>query len=216
MHERALYAAHPINTYGTPLVAAYLRYLSQSFPQASEIIDPASDAVKREVERIKQEFSRDPTSGEFSQKLYNEVGAKKVMEYFAHLVRVTAGAGAGLAIPINSRKVQSSYFIPAGIAKELRTIFANGPIWVVVAYAGLRVPHFERYSIAQIRLNTVQTYVCSQQSKKDGEPEELFDFVAETGEVFEQLSVASTRARIYTQLSGGGWDRNTLKPYFIE
>lgn len=214
MNRQSLYAAHPINIYGTQFAAAYLRYLSETFPQVSEIIDPSSDAVKREVEEIKQEFSRDPTSGEFSQTLYNEIGAKKVMEYFASLVGERAGAGAGLAIPINSRPVRSSYFVPAGIAKELRTIFKNGPIWVVIAFPGKIAPYFESYPIADIRLNTVQTYVRSQINKKGSEPEELFDFVSETGEVFEQLSVESTRARIYTKLQDGTWDRTKLQPYF--
>lgn len=51
MHERNLYAAHPINTYGTPLEAAYLSFLRETFQQA-DIIDPNSAEVKTAVKRI--------------------------------------------------------------------------------------------------------------------------------------------------------------------
>lgn len=213
MHEREFYAAHPINTYGTPLEREYLQYLCTAFP-GTLIIDPNSESVARDVERITHQHSRDPLTGEFSEALYNSVGAKKVMDYFVQLVESVDG-GAGLALPMESTSSTFTYMLPAGIAKELRTIDMLGhPTWIVTCTIEADMFCFKNFAITHVRVNEEHTDSVSL-SQNQGVREKMYDFVTEGGHAFGQLSIQETRERIYAKRTDGSWDRKKLHPYML-
>ena len=207
------YAAHPINTYGTPLEREYLEYLCTTFPDTL-IVDPNSESVTRAVDQIKEQDSRDPLTGQFSEGLYNSVGAKVVIEYFVALVEGVDG-GAGLALPTTSASSTVTYMLPAGIAKELRTIDKLGhPTWVVTCSMERGMLCFNNFAITHVCVNEARTTSISQ-ALKGGEREEMFDFVMDDGRSFGQLSIQETRERIYTKCTDGSWDRKKLQHYVL-
>lgn len=196
------YAARPINTYGTTFGEKYLSFL-RGFILAN-IVDPDAPEVTEAVNAIKAKY---PVRAD-----YDQFGAKEVMDYFAHLVLSVIG-GAGLLLPVLEHG-ETLFRVPAGIAKELATIHANGhPTWIVTCTKQHDCATLFSYDIFTSHHISSITEIEVPSSERGGK-ETVRTFVTTDGlfpKSFHQLTIQETRERVYY------WpDRTRLRPYFLE
>lgn len=205
--KRRVYAARPINTYvrSADVGVAFLEHLTSHFKDC-ELVDPNSQKIQNRAKELKELHSIDPVTGEYSEKYYNEVGGSKVMEFFTNEVVGSCSVGAGLALPVD-KDGKTVFMVGAGVAAELAKMFqAERNIWIVTC------------SLNNGQMNFVMHYVLNMKFYKE---RSIWMFATENisckGEynVFMQMTVDETRARMYTPNPAGGWNRDKLQPYFL-
>lgn len=224
-----IYSARPIFTYrpkkpsvkvseeNVAVGHAYVSFLKEWCPKAA-INDPGDPEglVSARAEELVAEHSIDPATGRKSEQYYNEHGSKHVMAFFTNDVVGACTMGVGLLCPVlrNGVPVLAP---PAGVSAEMEKMFALGrPVWLCYC---LRVPAPMAETAGGIAFRFSALRIVRIERLDEIDPvtqKPLLVFHTEADGSFRQLSVDETRARMYTPMPGGGWDRENLQPYFLD